>query len=373
MKILLVANTDWFLYNYRLNFARFLREQGHEVALVSPNGQYASALQGAGFRWVCWEVGRQSLTPWKELGALLRLVKIYREERPDVVNHLTIKPVLYGGFAAKLVGVPRVVSNITGRGYVLVSEERKARLLRPLVLTLYRFILQSARQQALFENDSDRNFFIKQGLIRPERAHLLTGLGVDIERFHPVVHNHKVPLVLFAGRFLREKGVEELVEAGKILRQRGVSFRLVLTGDVDPGNPLSLEQETVQTWVNTGLAEWWGFQSKMEDIYAQADVFVFPSFYGEGLPSALMEAAACGLPIVASDLPGCRAAVEDGVNGFIVPVRDVESLANRLEDLLRSEDLRREMGTASRQIALQRFNQNAVNRQILAVMEGEEG
>ncbi|WP_322508757.1 glycosyltransferase family 4 protein [Anaerolinea sp.] len=373
MKILLVANTDWFLYNYRLNFARFLREQGHEVVLVSPAGEYAPALQTAGFRWVRWEVGRQSLAPWKELDAFWRLAQIYRRERPDVVYHLTIKPVLYGGLAAQWMGVPRVLSGITGRGYVLVSNERKARLLRPLALAVYRLILRSPRQQVLFENHLDRQYFLTQKLLRHEQAHLIPGAGVDVERFQPAPRSHKVPVILFAGRLLREKGVEELVEAGKILRQRGVRFRLALAGDVDAGNPLSLERETVQAWADSGWAEWWGFQPRMEEVYAQADVFVFPSFYGEGMPTVLMEAAACGLPIVASDLPGCRAAVEDGVNGFIVPARDVEALANRLEDLLRSEDLRRQMGTASRQIALQRFNQNAVNRQILAVMEGKEG
>ncbi|WP_322508827.1 glycosyltransferase family 4 protein [Anaerolinea sp.] len=373
MKILLVANTDWFLYNYRLNFARFLQEQGHEVVLVSPAGEYAPALQTAGFRWVRWEVGRQSLAPWKELDAFWRLAQIYRREHPDVVYHLTIKPVLYGGLAAQWMGVPRVLSGITGRGYVLVSNERKARLLRPLALAVYRLILRSPRQQVLFENHLDREYFLSQKLLRREQAHLIPGAGVDVERFQPALRSHEVPVILFAGRLLREKGVEELVEAGKILHQHGERFRLALAGDVDEGNPVSLERETVQGWVDSGWVEWWGFQPRMEEVYAQADVFVFPSFYGEGLPSVLMEAAACGLPIVASDLPGCRAAVEDGVNGFIVPARDVEALANRLEDLLRSENLRRQMGTASRQIALQRFNQNAVNRQILAVMEGKEG
>lgn len=373
MKILLVANTDWFLYNYRLNFARFLRREGHEVVLVSPEGPFVSALQGDGFRWVRWEVGRQSLAPWKEWDALWRLVRLYRKERPDVVNHMTIKPVLYGGIAAAITGVPRVVSNITGRGYVLVSDELRARLLRPLTLALYRLILRSPRQQVLFENDLDRQYFLLQRLLRPGQAHLLTGLGVDVERFHPVPHHNEVPVALFAGRFLREKGVEELVEAGKILRQRGVAFRLALAGDVDAGNPLSLARETVQAWAEAGLAEWWGFQPRMEEVYAQADVFVFPSYYGEGMPAALMEAVACGLPVVATDLPGCRVAVEDGVNGYLVPTRDVEALANRLEDLLRSEDLRRQMGARSRQIALERFNQIAIHRQILAVMEGERG
>lgn len=373
MKIVLVANTDWFLFNYRLNFAHFLRQEGHEVILVSPAGEYVPALQEAGFRWVRWEVGRQSLAPWKELGAFWGLVVIYRQEHPDVVNHLTIKPVLYGGLAAQMVDVPRVVSNITGRGYVLVSDEPKARLLRPLTLSLYRLILRSPRQQVLFENDLDRQYFLRQGLLRAEQAYLLTGLGVDVERFHPIPHHNEVPLVLFAGRFLREKGVEELVEASKILRQREVPFRLALAGDVDAGNPLSLTRETVQAWAETGLAEWWGFQPHMEKIYAQADVFVFPSYYGEGMPAALMEAVACGLPVVATDLPGCRVAVEDGVNGYLVPIRDVEALANRLEDLLRSEDLRRQMGARSRQIALERFNQVAIHRQILAVMQGERG
>ncbi len=373
MKILLIANTDWFLYNYRLNFARFLRREGHEVVLVSPEGQFVSALKADGFRWVRWEVGRQSLAPWKELKALWELVRLFRRERPDVVNPMTIKPVLYGGVAAQITGVPRVVSNITGRGYVLVSDEFKARLLRPLTLALYRLILRSPRQQVLFENELDLNYFLRQRLLHPKQGHLLTGLGVDLERFHPTAHTSEVPLALFAGRFLREKGLEELVEAGRILRERGVAFRLALAGDVDMGNPVSLERETVQAWVDAGLAEWWGFQPRMEEVYAQADVFVFPSYYGEGMPMSLMEAAACGLPIVATDLPGCRVAVEDGVNGFIVPARDVEALANRLEDLLRSQALRRQMGAMSRQIALQRFDQSTAHRNILAVMEGERG
>jgi hypothetical protein len=171
-KVLLVANTDWYLFNFRLSLAKFLREKGIEVVLVSPYGRFVVALQEAGFRWVEWDVGRQTLAPWKEVGALYKLARIFRREKPDLVHNFTVKPVLYGSIAARLGGIKGVVSSVTGLGYVFLRQEAKPRFLRQVVKNLYRLSFASRRSAVIFENDTDRQYFIREGLVPKERTWL---------------------------------------------------------------------------------------------------------------------------------------------------------------------------------------------------------
>ena len=191
-KVLLSANTDWYLYNFRRSFASFLRSQGFEVVLVCPPGEYIHRLTDSGFRWVSWELGRQTVAPWRELPALLSLAKIYRQEQPGLVHHHTIKPVLYGSLAARLAGVPAIVNSITGRGYVFISKETRASLIKQITRPLYRLAFSRAGQAAIFENDEDRQYFIREKLIPAERTWLIAGVGVDTDsvRSQPRTERH---------------------------------------------------------------------------------------------------------------------------------------------------------------------------------------
>jgi len=373
LKVILVANTDWYLYNFRLALARFLRGQGFEVLLLSPSGRYTSLLQQAGFRWIEWRVGRQTLAPWAEFSALLQLARLYRQEKPTLVHQHTIKPVLYGSLAARLAHVPAVVNSITGRGYVFVAEDRKARLLRRVVGPLYRLAFATPHCAVIFENNVDCQYFIRQGLLQAERARLIEGVGVDTERFAPAPEPDGAPVVMLTARMLWDKGVGVLVEAARLLNKseppaKG-KVRVVLVGNPDPGNPASINEAILRGWEAEGVVEWWGWQEDMSTVYPRGHIVTLPTVYGEGVPTALLEAAACGKPLVATDAPGCRDVVHHEKNGLLVPPNDPSALAAALRRLADDPELRGRMGAASRQLVLDKFTTEQVNTATLQVYE----
>jgi glycosyltransferase involved in cell wall biosynthesis len=365
-KVILVANTDWYLYNYRLDLACHLREQGYEVVLVSPAGKYTPEFARRGFPWRRWEVGRQTLAPWRELGAVLRLGQLYRRERPDLVHHHTIKPVLYGSLAARFAGETGVVNSITGRGYIFSGKEARAHLLRGGVRWLYRLALNRSRTAVIFENSADREYFLAERFIPPGRAYLIPGVGVDPERFRPAPEPEGDPVILFSGRLLWDKGVGLLVEAARLL-QAQTRVRVALAGEPDPGNPGSIPEETIRGWAQAGMVEWWGWQTDMNTAYARSHIVAMPTMYAEGVPTVLLEAAACGRPVVASDAPGCREIARDGLNGLVVPPGDVPALAEALLRLATDPALRGRMGSAGRQLVLDGYTTAQVNAATLDV------
>jgi glycosyltransferase involved in cell wall biosynthesis len=365
-KIILSANTDWYLYNFRLSLARYLRDQGFEILLVSPPGKYTQVLRENGFRWIEWNLGRQTMSPWRETGAVLRLYRIYRRERPELVHHHTIKPVLYGSLAARLAGVPGVINSITGRGYIFIDETRKARILRRIVEPLYNLVLNSPHCGVIFENETDQGYFLSRGLVPPERSWLIQGVGVDPERFSPAPEPEGAPVILLAARMLWDKGVGVLVQAARILHPK-LPVRVILAGEPDPGNPATVDLATLERWHEEGVVEYQGFQSDMHRVYQQSHIVTLPTMYGEGVPTTLLEGAACGRPLVASDVPGCRHVVIDGCNGYLVPPNDPQTLAEALERLARDKALRDKMGAAARKLILEKFTQSRINAATLDV------
>lgn len=367
-KILLVANTDWYLYNFRLSLAKFLRYQGVDVVMVSPSGRYVENIKAAGFPWVEWQVERRSMSWITESRAFLRLRGIYRSERPELVHHFTIKPVLYGSMAARWVGVPAIVNAITGLGYLFLHESPMTRLSRGMVMLAYRFLLRGDRVFTIFENESNRQFFILHRLVQPGQTTVIEGVGVDAEHFVPAPEPSTPEIVvLFPARLLREKGVDVVVEAARQLRGR-YPVRFVLAGEPDPGNPGSITEAQVRTWEAEGLVEWWGWQADMVKVYHQSHIVVLPSL-GEGIPTALLEAGACARPVVATDVPGCRDVVVDGENGLLIPPNDPQALAKAIERLLHDPQLRWRLGQAGRERVLERFTDQYINWQTWAVYQ----
>jgi glycosyltransferase involved in cell wall biosynthesis len=365
-RLLLSSNTDWYLYNFRLALAEYMREAGLEVVLVSPYGRFVPALKQHGFRWIPWELGRQSLAPWGEIDSLRQIYTIYRREKPDLVHHHTIKPVLYGSLAARLAGVPGIVNSITGRGYIFLGEERKARWLKKLVVPLYRLAFRSPRCAVTFENETDQDYFLTNRLVPKERTWLIEGVGVDPERFAPQPEPAGTPVVMLAARMLWDKGVGVLVEAARQLKQE-IPARVVLVGEPDPGNPGTVSSQTLEKWHVEGIIEWWGWRPNMPEVYNQSHIVTLPTMYGEGVPTTLLEAAACGRPLVASDIPGCRQVVLDGQNGFLVPPNDPAALAQSLKRLVSDAALRGRMGAASRQLVMRKFTHAQVHAATLEV------
>ncbi len=367
-KLLMSANTDWYLYNFRFSLARFCRQQGYEVVFVSPLGRYVDHLKNDNFRWLEWNLGRQTINPLSEFGSLRQLFNIYRQEKPDLVHHHTIKPVLYGSLIARWTGKPGIVNSITGRGYVFSGEDLRARLLRLCIDPLYRVVFKSSDCMVIFENETDQQYFIRRGLVPAERTCLIQGVGVDPELFSPKPEPDGVPVILMASRMLWDKGVGVLVEAARILKSR-VKARIVLVGEPDQGNPGTVDQTILAEWHKEGAIEWWGWQDDMPAIYARSHIVTLPTMYAEGVPTNLLEAAACGRPLVASDTPGCRDVILDGQNGYLIPPNDPRALAEALENLVRDPVLRKDMGNASRQLVLQKFTHTRINPLTLSVYQ----
>lgn len=359
-KIILVANTDWYLYNFRKSLMNDLHSKGYEVVLVSPPGPFKDAFQDWGFRWISWKVGRKTLSPRQELQSIVDLVRIYLRERPDLLHHHTIKPVLYGTLAARISRAPAVVNAVTGRGYVFLGEDRQARFLRFFVGPIYRFLMKSSQVGLIFENQTDRDFFTEQRMVRSEQTWLIESVGVDPNRFSPQPEPEGEPIILLPARMLWDKGIDILVQAARLLKLWQVPARVILAGPLDPGNPSAIPEETIMEWQAEGVLEWVGWQENMETVYSQSHIVTLPSFH-EGVPTVLIEAAACGRPMVATDIPGCRAVITPEENGILVPPRDAQALANALVRLVRSPNLRKHMGRAARQTVLDKFTYQRVN------------
>lgn len=366
-KIILFANTDWYLYNFRRSLALAVQAAGHDVLLVSPPGEYGTRFRELGLRWTpLATMDRRSLNPWREVRALAELVALLKRERPDLVHNFTIKCAVYGSIAAMLARVPARINAVAGLGYVFASNDRRARLLRPLVRTLMRFALRGRRSRLILQNPDDAGMFERHGLIEDARVRVIAGSGVDCTRFVPrPASRNDPPCVLLAARLLWEKGLAEYVQASRSLRAQGRRVRFLLAGASDPGNPAAVPEASVRSWVDEGVIEWIGHVDDMPELFASIDIFVLPSYYREGLPKSLIEAAACATPLITTDMPGCRDVVADGMDGLIVPPKDAGALCAAITRLLDAPELARRLGLAARAKALARFDERIVIRRTL--------
>lgn len=357
--ILYIVNDATFFARQRIHTALAAMEQGAIVHVASPDGPDTALLKELGLLVHEIPLQRSSISPTTELRAILALVKLLRGIRPNVIHGITIKPVIYAGIAARLVGIPSRVFSISGLGYLFTSTSIRARCLRWLAEIGYRLAFSRRGVRVIFENASDRDEFVKRRLTPPANTVVVPGAGVDIERFHPGQALTAPPLVVMAARMLRDKGVFEFAEAARTLINEGVSARFVLVGAPDPGNPSCISEDVLRRMTESHGIEWWGQRDDMHDILRTATIACLPS-YREGLSTFLAESAASGLPIVTTDVPGCRDAVIHGETGILVPPRDYVSLANEIRRLLRSPDLARSMGLAGRQLSERRFSKDRV-------------
>jgi len=360
LKVLLFANTDWYLYNFRLPLAEALRSQGHEVVLVSPDGKYSERLKQAEFRWIAFPLVRQRLNPFAELITILRLVLLYRRERPDVAHHFTIKCVMYGSIAARLARVEGVVNALAGLGHVFSDGGVQAQLLRIVIQIICKSFLR--RTQVIFQNPEDHHAFLKRGLVDVSASHLIRGSGVDVERFKPRANKSSSDkrYVLLASRLLWAKGVAEYVEAAQLVRRQIPEAVFLLAGEADSGNPASVPQEVIDEWQRQGDVEVLGHCEDIKSLLEKADLVALPTYYGEGVPRILIEAAASGKPLVATDMPGCHEIVQHRLNGILIPPRDSQELARAIKEILPDDLCRARMGKHSRRLACDGFSQEQV-------------
>ena len=324
-------------------------------------------LQAAGFRWIEFPLSRRGTNPLFEMITVARLSQLYRQEKPNIVHHFTIKCVLYGSLAARLAGVRRIINAITGLGYVFIGSNQQANRLLFMVKRLYRLALHDTR--VIFQNEDDRALFLEMGLVNPAQCNLIAGSGVDTDCFKPTPEPEGIPLVVLPARLLWDKGVGEFVEAARLLRTEGISARFALVGDTDPENPAGVPEQQLHDWQAEGVVECWGWQKDMSSVYERANIVCLPS-YREGLPRTLVEAAACGRALVAADVPGCREIVHNAENGLLVPVRDIQALAAALKTLALDPCMRQEMGLCGRAMVEASFSVEKVVSETLQVYRG---
>jgi glycosyltransferase involved in cell wall biosynthesis len=355
-RLLFVVNEPDFFLSHRLPLAIAARARGYDVHIATRFGSGVAKLRSLGFPHHVVPLSRSGKNVAAELWSLWTLVRLMRRLRPDVVHLVTIKPVLYGGIAARVAGVSAVVAAVSGLGFVFTSKGIGAQLLRGVVIALYRSALKHRRQRVIFQNPTDRLALVDRGIVPVEQTVLLAGSGVDLRAYRYKSEAPGVPVVVMASRLLNDKGVHEFVRAAARMRKNGVVARFLLAGEPDPGNPQSVSEEDVAAWRSAGDVEVLGYCKDVASLFYASHVVVLPSYYGEGLPKVLAEAAACGRAIVTTDLPGCRDSVDPGVSGLLIPARDVASLCEAIRKLIDDPGLRQSMGRAGRQVAEGRYS-----------------
>jgi glycosyltransferase involved in cell wall biosynthesis len=366
-RLLFVDNQVKDFLQYRVVLARTLRDAGFDVHVAVPREPGLEDISRQGMAVHTIHLRRLSTRPLDELRALISLIRLYRRLQPTLVHHLCLKPTLYGGIAARIGGVPAAVSTLMGLGPLFSKRTVKMRVLRSIIVRGLRVCFSQETHRMIVQNPDDRDWLIASGIVPGDRTVLIRGSGVDLLLFTPQPEPDGPPVVLMGSRLLWDKGVGEFVTAARALRARGSRARFVLLGEPDDGHPSAVPLSTVEHWRDEGYIEWLGWRHDMPARIAQSHVVCLPSYYGEGVPRVLVEAAACGRPIVTTDVVGCREVVRHGRNGLLVPPRDVEALTRAIAQLIENAPLRAAMGTRGREIAVSEFSLEQVIDANLAV------
>lgn len=358
LKLLFVDNSIDSFHSYRMPLAIAARQAGFDIHVAAPPGRCESIIRDAGFTFHTLPMTRRGMGTG-ELACLIHLHSLYRRVKPDLVHHLRLKSVLYGGLAAYTARVPAEISMLTGLGYIFTAQSQRALILRAMTLAGCTVAFRHKNLKVIFQNPDDLAVFINSKVLRKDKSVLIRGSGVDISQFVLAPEPTDQPVIMLAARMLRDKGVIEFIEAARTLKARGSDARFVLVGDTDPGNPTAVPAAQLQNWHDLGVVEWWGHREDMRQVLEQANIVCLPS-YREGLPKVLIEAAAAGRAIVTTDVPGCREIVRHGQNGLLVPPRDSKGLTEAISFLLTSPSTRARMGRRGRHAAVANFSLDRV-------------
>jgi glycosyltransferase involved in cell wall biosynthesis len=345
------------------------KQAGFDVAVATHVDRHGERIREAGLRLIPIRFTRSGLHPLNELRSLRELTAIYRREAPDLVHHVSLKPVLFGTLAAHRTGTPAVINAIMGLGWVFSSDSLKARAMRPLVRAGLRWALAGERTRVIVQNSDDANGLIGSRLIIPDHVRLIRGSGVDPAKYSAEPSTAQPPLVILPARLIEAKGVLQFIEAAAILKREGIAARFALVGKPDPGNPTTISPRQLEQHIAAGHVEYWGWRDDMPAVFRQASIVCLPTYYGEGLPKALLEAAAAARPIVATDVPGCREIVRPGKNGWLIEPRNTRALADALRQAIAQPALCAAYGAAGRRIVEREFSLDTIIRDTLAVYE----
>ena len=373
--IALVVNQNEIFYRLRMPWIRLLRENGYKVYAVVASGAWNDRIEEGGAEFVEWKLSRSGRNPLNEFRSVMGLTRIFRRIKPDIVQNFHTKPNIYAPIAAKLAGVPVTVSTVTGLGYTFVERAGLgSRIAKRMNIGMYSFANRLADQVA-FQNPDDMDLLRDRGGLSDSKGLFITGgSGVDVSEYSPKTQDSPESLELrktlgissdafvamFVGRLQLDKGLEEFVQAARLLKKKRSDIVFVMVGAPDPGNKRSVSKETLDTWISEGDVVFTGRREDVPKLMAMANAITTPTFYREGLPRTLLEAAATGLPLIGTDMPGVREAITDGVNGILIPTRDSVALAKAVEELADDAEKAQRYGSASLERAKNEFDHRRV-------------
>lgn len=365
MRIVFLSHVDFNLYLFRLPVMKAMVKQGWEVFALCPEGEYSPRFADEGIVHIHYDIERSSLNPLKELSAIRNIAAALRAINADILHTFTVKPNIYGTLAARLAGTKTTFCSVTGLGSFFIESGPKAMFIRTLISILYRIVFTLAKG-VVFQNGDDRELFIAKKIVSREKTHLIKGSGIDTTLWNRKNERgaEEQKCVLFIGRLLIHKGIREFIQAARIVKVSYPGVRFTVAGDFDGGNPYNLPKEEFDAAIEEGIIEFVGWQEDVRPLYEAADLFVLPS-YREGMPRTAIEAASMGLPVITTDAVGCREVVEEGVNGYLVPIGESRKLADRIIRLLVDDALYHKMAENAREKAVSEFDIVAIVTQHL--------
>lgn len=364
IRLFIVVNVDWFFLSHRKDIALSAQKNGYDVTVVTKDTGKKQYIEALGLKVIDLPMNRSGQNIIEELYTCWFLYRFYRREIPDIIHHVGLKAILWGTLAAKLAKVHGVVNAVSGLG-IFFSEENKS-LVSKLLPKVLRFSHHRKNLAVIFQNEEDKGLFLKNRIIKEEQAFMIKGSGVDLNQYcyTPELESEKIK-VLFTARMIVEKGVFVLVDAALKLKEKyGDKVEFLLCGGLDD-NPKAIKEEELKAVCDGGYIQWLGYRTDVLELLKSCHIVAFPSYYKEGLPKSLIEAAAVGRPIVTTNSIGCKETVVDGYNGYLIPVKDSETLAEKLNILFEDENLRRNMGRNSRILAEKDFSiENVIHRHL---------
>lgn len=371
MKIAVVLNTSWNIYNFRMGLVDSFLKDGHEVYAIAPKDKYSHLLEEKGCAFIELRMDSRGANPLKDFLLILELYRIYKMTRPDIILHFTIKPNIYGSIAARLLHIP-VINNVCGLGTIFLNHN----LVSLIAKLMYRFVFRFPKC-IFFQNPDDLDLFVEMKLVKPESCRLLPGSGINLEKFKPSVQkkrNLKFTFLMIS-RLIYDKGVMEYVEAARMLKEKGMDAVFQILGQKDPLHKRGIPVELIDDWIHRGFIEYLGTSDDIVACIERADCVALPS-YREGAPRSLLEAGGMAKPVIASDVPGCRQVVEDKVSGFLCKPRDAHDLADKmyLVATMHAKELEK-MGGNGRLLMKEKFDEkiviNQYHNRIKEILDGD--
>lgn len=358
IRIIYIVNVDWFFISHRLPLALEAQKRGYEVTIATTNTGRFKELEALGFKLYDLKIVRSGSNPLKEFFSIIRLIKILKSVKPTVIHNVTLKMSIYCSIAVRFIQITKVINAISGLGYNFTAD-RKTRS-QKIIHTLMKFAFSKRGFSFIFQNPDDLQLFKNLKFGQGNKLYLIKGAGVDLEKFKfsEQKKRNKISFILIA-RMLKDKGISEFITSSKIVSTKYPNTRFILVGDVDKENPASFIKDELNKELSGTNVEWLGHRYDIIELLQESDVMVFPS-YREGLPKSLIEAAAVGLPIITTDTVGCRECVDEGINGFLVPIGNSNILAQKMIELIENPAMMKKMGKASRVKAEKEFSLNMV-------------